>query len=213
MAGLAVAAGFGLGGLLLAVASGSDRSWQPPAVSADLVVARVHHESVTWSMVAEQMDAAAVMGRPVPTDTATWRAAVRTTLDSVVGDVLTRHLMESQGVHVSDEAIDAAVAAVRQSFGGEVELNRAMREMRVSMSQLRETQRRGLYLQAMIDRMVPVGDGDVDAYLARQNGAGMERGEAAARLRNEIAPSVIAGILDRLRADPAVWLIDVNRLP
>lgn len=211
LAGLGVLVALGVG-LVQAADSGAAGRWRAPAIAADLVVARVHAESVTWTVVATQMRAAAVMGRSVPTDMISWRAAVRTTLDSIVGDVLVRHFLEGQGVYVPAQAIDAAVANVRRSFGSDAEFERAMRQMHVSMADLRETQRRGLYLQALIDRVVPVADSEIDAFLAGGGNSWMDRQQAGAQLRNERAAPIVAQLIERLRADPGVWLIDVNSL-
>lgn len=209
---LALVAGMAVAGLALAVVAAQAGTWSPPVVAPETVVAKVHHESVTWAAVEERLEAAAVMGRPRPGDLATWRVTVQTALDSIVGDVLTRHLMEGQGVYIRDETIDAEVAKIRQTYGGEEGLRRAMAGMQVSMAQLRETQRRGLYTQAMIDRFVPVTEADIDAYLAKSGAGDVSRTEAVALVRSEAAARVIPGILTELRADPRVWLIDVPSL-
>ncbi len=186
--------------------------WSPPVIANDRIVARVHGEPVAWAQVAESMKAATVMGRPAPDDLVAWREEVRQTIESIVGDVLTRHTMEAQGLVVTDAMIDAEVRTVEERYGGEAGLAGAMSEMQVSMAEFRETQRRGLYLQALIDRIVPASDADVDAYLAPPEAAGLTRAEAAARVRAERAPQVIQALLDQLRNDPGVWVIDVEAL-
>jgi len=201
-----------LAGLFFAIfAIGADR-WSPPAIAPQTVVARVHEEPVLWAEVAERLQAGDVMGRPQPTNLAMWRTAVQITVDSIVGDVLTRHLMEGEGVSVSDEAIDAEVATIRESYGGEDGLGRAMADMRVSMAQLRETQRRGLYQQAMIARFVPATDAAIDAYLASPGVIDVSRAEAAGLVRRDAASNVIDGIMSQLRADSGVWVVDVTSL-
>lgn len=212
MMALVLVGGMALAGLAFAVLMVDADAWSAPAIAPGTVVARVHDEPVTWTAVAERLEAAEVMGRPQPRDLATWRTAVAAAVDSIVGDVLTRHLMEGQGVHVPDEGIDAEVAKIRQSYGGEDALRRAMAEMHVSMAQLRETQRRGLYLQAMTERFVPVTEADIDTYLARPGAGDVSRTEAAALVRSEAAGQVIPGILTQLRADREVWVIDVTSL-
>lgn len=187
-------------------------SWSPPLIDRDVVVARIHDESVTWAAVAERLAAEEAMGRPAPSDVETWRAAVREAITASVDDVLTRHIMESQGVRVTDAAIDAAIASVRERYGGEAGLRAAMADMRVSMDQLRETQRRGLYLQALIDRSIAVTDAQIDAYRSRPGGDGLSRADVVARIRDETASQVIPTILAQLRDDPGVWVIDVSTL-
>ena len=210
---LVLVGGMTIAGLVLAVFTVGAETWSPPEIAPETVVARVHDEPVTWAAVAEQLEAAEVMGRPQPHDLATWRSAVQANVDSIVGDVLTRHFMESQGVTVTDEAIDAEVAKVRQSSGGEDGFRSAMAGMRVSMAQLRETKRRGLYLQAMIDHVVPVAaEADIDAYLARPDVGDVSRAEAAVLVRREAESQVLPGIMTQLRADPGVWVIDVTSL-
>ncbi len=82
--------------------------------------------------------------------------------------------------------------------------------MHVSMAQLRETQRRGLYQQAMIDRYVSVTEADIDGYLATPGVAEVTRSDAASLLRSEGASELIPGMLTQLRSEPGVWVIDVN---
>lgn len=195
-----------------AIALTSAQRWPPPTVPMDTVVARVHGEAVTWASIAERLEAASVMGRPPATNLASWRTEALAAIESVVRDVLTRHTMQAQGAQVTEAAIDTQIAALRQQRGGEAGLQSAMAAMRVSMAQLRETQRRGLYLQAMIDSFVPASDADVDAYLAPPEAAGLTRAEAAARVRAERAPQVIPALLDQLRNDPGVWVIDAEAL-
>ena len=195
-----------------AIALGGAPRWAPPTVPADLVVARVHGEDVRWSAIVERLDAATVMGRPVPADRATWRAQAHDAIESLVRDVLARHTMQALGSQVTEAAIDAQIQGLRDQYGGDGGLQEAMAAMDVSMAQLRETQSRGLYLQAMIDRFVPATDADVDAYLAQPGAAGLTRSEAAARVRAERASQVIPGLLDQLRNDPGVWVIDTNGL-
>ena len=206
----------GAAALVVAVGAGialaSAQRWSPPTMPLDTVVARVHGEAVTWASIAEQLEAAKVTGRPPATDLASWHSEARDVIESVVRDVLTRHTMQAQGAQVTDAPIDAQIAALRQQYGGEAGLQSAMAGMHVSMAQLRETQRRGLYLQAMIDRFVPASDADVDAYLAHPEAAGLTRAEAAARVRAERAPQVIPALLDQLRNDPGVWVIDAEAL-
>lgn len=187
-------------------------TWSPPRIEGDVVVARIHGESLTWAAVAERLAAEEAMGRPSPPDLGAWRAAVREAVATAVDDVLTRHVMESQGVRVTDEAIDAAVARVRERYGGEAGLRAAMADMRVSMDQLRETQRRGLYLQALIDSSIAVSDAQIDSYRSRPGGDGLSRSEIVARIRGETAAQVIPTILAQLRVDPGVWVIDVSSL-
>lgn len=206
----------GIVALLAAVTWGAalatPRSWSPPTIARDLIVARVHGEPVVWAQVAERMRAATVMGRPAPADLVAWREEARQTIDSIVGDVLTRHTMEAQGVSVTDAMIDAEVMRLRERSGGEAGLARAMNDMQVSMAELRETQRRGLYLQALIDRIVPASDADVDGYLAQAGAAGLSRSDAAARVRAERAAEVIPKFLAELRPDPGIWVIEVEEL-
>lgn len=187
-------------------------TWSPPRIELDVVVARIHGESLTWAAVAERLAAEEAMGRPSPPDLGAWRAAVRGAVAAAVDDVLTRHVMEGQGVRVKDEAIDAAVARVRERYGGEAGLRAAMADMRVSMDQLRETQRRGLYLQALIDRSIAVSDAQIDSYRSRPGGDALSRTEIVARIRGETAAQVIPTILAQLRVDPGVWVIDVSSL-
>ena len=186
--------------------------WSPPVIANDRIVARVHGEPVAWAQVAERMKAATVMGGPAPDDLVAWREEVRQTIESIVGDVLTRHTMEAQGLVVTDAMIDAEVRTLEERYSGEAGLARAMSEMQVSMAELRETQRRGLYLQGLIDRIVPASEADVDAYLARSGAAGMSRSEAAERVRAERAAEVAPSFLAELRRDPGVWVIDVEEL-
>ena len=186
--------------------------WSPPVIADDRIVASVHGEPVAWAQVAESMKEATVMGRPAPDDLVAWREEVRQTIESIVGDVLTRHAMEAQGLVVTDAMIDAEVRTVEERYGGEAGLAGAMSEMQVSMAEFRETQRRGLYLQGLIDRIVPASEADVDTYLAQPGAAGMSRSEAAARVRAERAAEVVPSFLAELRRDPGVWVIDVEEL-
>lgn len=195
-----------------AIALAGAQRWSPPTVPMDTVVARVHGEALTWASIAERLESASVMGRPPATDLASWRTEAHDAIESAVRDVLTRHTMEGQGAQVTEAAIDAQIAVLRQPYAGEVGLQSAMAAMRVSMAQLRETQRRGLYLQAMIDRFALASDADIDAYLALSKAAGSTRAEAAARVRAERAPQVIPAFLDQLRNDPGVWVIAAEAL-
>ena len=209
---LVLAGGLTIAGVVFAVFTLGAKTWSPPEIAPETVVARVHDEPVTWAAVAGQLEAAEVMGRPQPRDLATWRTAVQANVDSIVGDVLTRHFMESQGVTVTDVMIDAEVRKVEEGYGGEAGFARGMEEMQVSMAEFRETQRRGLYLQALIDRIVPASEADIDAYLAQPGAAGLSRADAASRVRSEGAAEVIPQFLAELRRDPGIWVIDVKEL-
>lgn len=187
-------------------------TWSPPQIGRDVVVARIHDESLTWAVVAERLAAEETMGRPPAADARSWRAAVHEAITAAVDDVLVRHIMESRGVRVTDAAIDAAVDRVRERYGDDAALRAAMAEMRVSMDQLRETQRRGLYLQALIDRSVAVTDPQIEAYRSRPGGDRLSRAEIVAHIRGENASQVIPMILAQLRGDPGVWVIDVSGL-
>jgi len=196
----------------LGVATG----WAVPRIPADTVVARVHHEPVTWTAVAQRFKEAREMGRAEPSDASAWRRAAAAAIESIVDDVLTRHVMEAAGFTVDEEMLDAAIAELRERHGGGDDLARAMGAMGVSMPELRETQRRGLYLQAFIDRSVPTSEADIDEYLSRPGAVGLGRDEAATRVRAERAAIVIPALLAELRADPHVWVIpieDLERVP
>lgn len=188
-------------------------SWSAPSIAADRVVATVHGEPVTWSHVAERLRAATVMGRPAPAGLDAWRAEVRAVLESVVGDVLARHYVEGGGIVVTEAMVDAEIRRLELRHGGQSGLEAAMAEMQVAMAELRETQRRGLYLQALTDAIVTVTDADVEAYLARDGASGMSREEATERVRAERAPQVVPAFLAELRRDPGVWIIPVEDLP
>lgn len=201
-----------LAALVWAGAATAQRGWSPPDVAGDEIVARVHGEPVSWAQVAERMKAATVMGRPAPGDLRTWREEARQTIESIMGDVLTRHAVEAEGLSVTDAMIDAEVRQLQERYGGDAGLARAMSEMQVTMAELRETQRRGLYLQALIDLIVPASDADVDAYLAQAGAAGLSRSDAAARVRAERAAEVIPTFLAELRRDPGISVIDIEEL-
>lgn len=206
----------GVVALLAAVTWGGvlapQRSWSPPTIADELVVGRVHGEPVAWAQVAERMKAATVMGRPAPADLRAWREEARQTIEAVIGEVLTRHFVEGQGVVVTEAMIDAEVRKVEEQYGGQDGLASAMSDMQVTMAEFRETQRRGLYLQALIDRIVPASEADIDAYLAQPGAAGMSRTDAAARVRAERAAEVIPGFLADLRRDPMISVIDMEEL-
>lgn len=200
----------GLGAFAWAGAAAAQRDWIEPDVAGDVVVARVHGEPVSWGEVAQRMKAAIVMGRPAPGDLQAWREEARQTIESIVGEVLTRHAAEAEGLAVSDAMVDAEIRQLEEQFGGVAGLERAMGEMQVTMAELRETKRRGLYLQALIDLIVPASDADVDAYLAQAGALGISRLEAAARVRAERAAEVIPPFLADIRSDPGIWVIDME---
>lgn len=200
----------GLGAFVWAGAAAAQRDWIAPEVAGDVVVARVHGEPVSWGEVAQRMKAAVVMGRPAPGDLQEWREEARQTIESVVGDVLTRHTVEARGFVVTDAMIEAEIRQLEEQFGGVTGLDRAMSEMQVTMAELRETKRRGLYLQALIDLIVPASDADVNAYLAQAGAQGLSRSEAAARVRAERAADVVPLFLADLRNDPGIWVIDTE---
>ncbi|MEK6720404.1 MAG: hypothetical protein AABZ33_07005 [Chloroflexota bacterium] len=214
--GIVVAGALGLVAVLAALAwtgaAAAQRGWSPPDVAGDEIVARVHGEPVPWAQVAERMKAATVMGRPAPGDLRAWREEARQTIESIIGDVLTRHAVEAEGLSVTDAMIDAEVRRLEERYGGDAGLARAMGEMQVTMAELRETQRRGLYLQALIEGIVPASDADVDAYLAQAGAAGLSRSDAAARVRADRAAEVIPTFLAELRRDPGIWVIDIEEL-
>lgn len=189
-----------------------DHTWVAPSIPPETVVARVHHEPVTWSAVAQRLEEGVEMGRPGPSDASTWRAAVVTAIESIVRDVLTRHVAEAAGFTVTEAMIDAAVADLWERHGGDDGLARAMDAMGVSLAELRETQRRGLYAQALIDRFVPATEAAIDAYLVSPGAVGLSREEAAARVRADAASTVIPRMLVGLRADPEVWVIPIETL-
>lgn len=202
--------------LLLAVGSGAwlvtSARWQPPTIAPDRLVATVHGEPITWAAIAERLDAARVMGRPVPGDLASWEAEVTATVESAINDVLTRHIVEGQGLTVSEAQVEAEMEQLRDRYGGEAQLTEAMAAMRVSVDQLRENQRRGLYYQALIELSVPVATADVEAYRSQAGAAGLSWDEAVARVRDERAATVIPQVLTAARGSPGISVVPINEL-
>lgn len=187
-------------------------TWQPPAVSPTLIVAEVHGEAIPWQEIADRLEAAAVMGQPEPTDLAAWQSEVRAAIDSAINDVLVRHLVEGSGIVITDTQVDEAVDGLRASYGGEAALQEAMASMHLTLEQVQETQRRGLYYQALIEMVVPVSESDVDTYLGQPGTAGLSRAEAATRVRADRASSVIPGVLAEARATPGIWSLPLAEL-
>lgn len=186
--------------------------WQPPAIAPDRVVATVHGEPITWTAIAERLDAASVMGRPVPADLASWKAAVAATVESAINDVLARHIVEGRGVTVTEAQLDAEISALRDRYGGDPQLTEAMAAMRLTAEQLRENQRRGLYYQALIELAVPVTPADVDAYRSQAGAAGLSWDEAAARVREERAAVVIPQVLAAARNSSGISVVPIAEL-
>jgi hypothetical protein len=162
--------------------------------------------------VAERLKAAEVMGQAPPVDHAEWRHHVGEVIDVLIDDVLTRQYVEARGRFATPELIDAEVAKVEARYGGPDGLRQAMDQMHVTAAQLRETQRRGLYLQALIDLVVPATDARIDAYLAQPGATGLSRAEAAARVRAESAAALIPQFLDQLREGAAIQVVDITAL-
>ena len=152
------------------------------------------------------------MGQAAPASPDEWRHHVAQTIDSIIGEVLSRHYVEAHGMFVTSDLIDAEIAKVESRYGGADALRRAMDEMHVTMGQLRETQRRGLYAQTLIDLVVPATDAQIDAYLAQPGAAGLTREEAATRVRAEHAAEVIEPFLAELRKGPEIQVIDITTL-
>jgi hypothetical protein len=213
--------GLGLGLALVAaiavnafggLAARANPTWSPPNPDPSASVAIVDGETMAWSAVAEQLHAAEMMGQPAAANPDEWRRRVDATIESIIGDVLTRQYVETQGFVVTPELIDAEVAKVEAGYGGPDQLRRAMDEMHVTMAQLRETQRRGLYTQTLIDLVVPATDAQIDAYLAQPGTAGMTRDEAADRVRAEHAAEIIGPFLADLRSGAQIQLTDITTL-
>ena len=209
--GLAIVAAIAInafGGL----AARANPTWSPPNPDPSTRVAIVNGEAVPWSAVAEQLHGAEMMGQPAAANPDEWRRRVLATIDSIIGDVLTRQYVEAQGLVVTPELIDAEIAKLEARYGGPDALRRAMDEMHVTMAQLRETQRRGLYTQTLIDLVVPATDAQIDAYLAQPGAAGMTRDEAADRVRAEHAAEIVGPFLADLRSGAQLQLIDIATL-
>ena len=177
-----------------------------------MTVALVDGESIPWAAVAERLEAAEVMGQAPPVDRAEWRHHVGEVIDVLINEVLTRHYVEARGRFATPELIDAEVAKVEARYGGPDGLRQAMDQMDVTAAQLRETQRRGLYLQTLIDLVVPATDAQIDAYLAQPGATGLSRAEAAARVRAEGAAALIPQFLDQLREGAAIQVVDITAL-